>query len=60
MNGTKIVLNKSEKINQKSRNGHLNHINGEHKPEGRVLVIYTGGTIGMIRNAQGGKNFFQN
>ncbi|XP_074104169.1 L-asparaginase isoform X2 [Cotesia typhae] len=53
MNGTKIVLNKSEKINQKSLNGHLNHINGEHKPERRVLVIYTGGTIGMIRNPQG-------
>ncbi|KAH0548462.1 L-asparaginase [Cotesia glomerata] len=53
MNGTKIVLNKSEKMNQKSLNGHLNHINGEQKPEGKVLVIYTGGTIGMIRNAQG-------
>lgn len=26
-----------------------------NKPEGRVLVLYTGGTIGMVRNEQGGK-----
>lgn len=25
-----------------------------NKPEGRVLVLYTGGTIGMMRNEQGG------
>jgi len=25
------------------------------KPEGRVLVLYTGGTIGMMRNEQGSK-----
>lgn len=25
------------------------------KPERKVLVIYTGGTIGMIRNQDGGK-----
>ena len=25
----------------------------EDKPEGRVLVLYTGGTIGMVRNASG-------
>ena len=27
----------------------------EIKPEGRVLVLYTGGTIGMVRNERGGK-----
>jgi len=27
----------------------------DEKPEGRVLVLYTGGTIGMMRNEQGGK-----
>lgn len=26
-----------------------------NKPEGHVLVLYTGGTIGMVRNEQGGK-----
>lgn len=26
----------------------------ESKPEGRVLVLYTGGTIGMVRNKNGG------
>jgi L-asparaginase/Glu-tRNA(Gln) amidotransferase subunit D len=26
----------------------------QSKPEGRVLVLYTGGTIGMIRNKHGG------
>lgn len=25
-----------------------------NEPEGRVLVLYTGGTIGMMRNEQGG------
>jgi len=29
------------------------------KPEGRVLVLYTGGTIGMIRNEQGGNYFIK-
>lgn len=28
-----------------------------NEPEGRVLVLYTGGTIGMIRNEQGGTYF---
>ncbi|XP_012522574.2 L-asparaginase 1 [Monomorium pharaonis] len=27
--------------------------NGNEKPEGRVLVFYTGGTIGMMRNEEG-------
>lgn len=26
-----------------------------NKPEGHVLVLYTGGTIGMVRNEQGGR-----
>lgn len=26
----------------------------ESKPEGKVLVLYTGGTIGMVRNKEGG------
>lgn len=26
----------------------------QDKPEGRVLVLYTGGTIGMVRNKDGG------
>lgn len=30
----------------------------ESKPEGRVLVLYTGGTIGMVRNKDGGIYFF--
>lgn len=29
-----------------------------NEPEGRVLVLYTGGTIGMMRNEQGG-NYFE-
>lgn len=29
----------------------------ESKPEGRVLVLYTGGTIGMVRNKNGGTCF---
>lgn len=28
-----------------------------NEPEGRVLVLYTGGTIGMMRNDQGGNYF---
>lgn len=28
--------------------------------EAKVLVIYTGGTIGMIRNSKNGKNFIFN
>lgn len=28
----------------------------DSKPERKVLVIYTGGTIGMIRNKEGGKH----
>lgn len=27
------------------------------KPEGKVLVLYTGGTIGMLRNEEGGRHF---
>lgn len=26
-----------------------------NKPEGHVLVLYTGGTIGMVRNEEGGR-----
>lgn len=32
-----------------------NHGANSQKPEGRVLVLYTGGTIGMMRNEQGGE-----
>ena len=30
----------------------------ESRPEGRVLVLYTGGTIGMVRNKEGGNFLF--
>lgn len=40
---------------QKKVNGSFNHVHAcEHKPEGKVLVLYTGGTIGMMRNDNGG------
>lgn len=38
----------------KKRNGSSGTITAEIKPEGRVLVLYTGGTIGMVRNDKGG------
>ncbi|XP_057339164.1 L-asparaginase [Microplitis mediator] len=57
MNGTRkngaAPVDQGEKLIRQSSNGSLNHTNGDRKPEGRVLVIYTGGTIGMIRNEQG-------
>lgn len=38
----------------------FNNENGDEKflrikPQGKVLVLYTGGTIGMLRNKEGGK-----
>jgi len=32
-------------------------VTGGMANEGRVLVLYTGGTIGMMRNEQGGNYF---
>lgn len=32
--------------------------NLENRTEARVLVMYTGGTIGMLRNDKNGKNYF--
>lgn len=48
-NGTnaKIVLNHEDDCEGVSPN----------KPEGKVLVLYTGGTIGMLKNKEGGKCF---
>lgn len=61
MNGTQkkgaAAVDQGEKLIRQSSNGSVGHTTGDRKPEGRVLVIYTGGTIGMIRNEQGGKNF---
>ncbi|KAG7200195.1 hypothetical protein KM043_000627 [Ampulex compressa] len=34
-------------------NGTSGFLTNENKPEGRVLVLYTGGTIGMVRNENG-------
>lgn len=31
------------------------HTSLANKPEWHVLVLYTGGTIGMVRNEQGGE-----
>jgi len=34
-------------------------MNNGNQQEGRVLVLYTGGTIGMMRNEQGGDYFMK-
>lgn len=45
-------------MNNRSNKSLINDLGNENKPEGRVLVLYTGGTIGMMRNEQGGKNTY--
>ena len=43
------------RMNFKSRGKFPEEMN---QPEGKVLVLYTGGTIGMVRNESGGCYFF--
>jgi len=41
-------------MGSKTKGSLINDLGNENKPEGRVLVLYTGGTIGMTRNEEGG------
>ncbi|XP_034938412.1 L-asparaginase 1-like [Chelonus insularis] len=50
-NGTSVP-DRNDKV-KKTGKCNCNSSYVEDKPEGRVLVIYTGGTIGMMRNEQG-------
>lgn len=57
-----IVVAESRWQSQEKRMEHLrNNSSGslaiESVRESRVLVLYTGGTIGMIRNEDGGNTF---
>lgn len=49
-NGTYNALETSKHIERKNSTGKFSQ---ETVPEGRVLVLYTGGTIGMVRNENG-------
>lgn len=47
--------NDGDSRNMKSiRKNVISGMANSNEPEGRVLVLYTGGTIGMVRNEQGG------
>ena len=55
-------INLNEKSNLpflQNRNSSTGKFSDEiNNPEGRVLVLYTGGTIGMVRNETGGNVYF--
>ncbi|XP_012226364.2 L-asparaginase 1 [Linepithema humile] len=40
-------------MDSRTKKNLINDLGNENKPEGRVLVLFTGGTIGMMRNEQG-------
>lgn len=49
------INSQNEKISfAQKRNASTGKFDELNQPEGRVLVLYTGGTIGMIRNKTGG------
>lgn len=50
--------NNTENIESIRRNVTGSMANGNEQ-EGHVLVLYTGGTIGMMRNEQGGNYFMK-
>ncbi|XP_014226538.1 L-asparaginase isoform X1 [Trichogramma pretiosum] len=47
------ILNNSNNASQVENNSSHGAFAGEVKPEAKVLVLYTGGTIGMVRNREG-------
>ncbi|XP_014218440.1 L-asparaginase [Copidosoma floridanum] len=53
INLTNHVLDKSENKISMRKNLSTGAFSQETKPEGKVLVLYTGGTIGMVRNKDG-------
>lgn len=59
-NGSKSLLSAEapKQITSAQMKRNESYGNLENRAEARVLVLYTGGTIGMLRNDKNGKNFF--
>lgn len=55
VNGNKSPLRSVLEVNNVELKRNVSYGNMENTTEARVLVIYTGGTIGMIRNNKNGK-----